>query len=226
MDKQVEDVIRSCHPCQLVGPRAKPEPVRSSSLPDGPWQEISVDLREISNSEHLLVVVDYYSRWLEAILLKKTDAQHVIKSMEAIFRTHGLPETLRSDNGPPFASKEFEGFLEYLGISHKKGVLYWPQSNGEVERGNETILKIVRIARLEGKDWRKALENFLFQYRVTPHTVTRLSPAELLMGRKLRDKLPRVEFSKDRATEAYWQQLLRERDNRAKLRQKEYPDRT
>ena len=226
MDRKVEDAIRSCHPCQLVGPRAKPEPVRSSTLPDGPWQEISVDLLEISNGEHLLVVVDYYSRWLEAILLKKTDAQHVIKSMEAIFRTHGLPEALRSDNGPPFASKEFESFLKYLGISHKKGVPYWPQSNGEVERGNETILKIVRIARLEGKDWRKALENFLFQYRVTPHTVTGVSPAELLMGRKLRDKLPRVEFSKDRATEAYWQQLLRERDSRAKLRQKEYADRT
>ena len=112
MDKQVEDAIRSCHPCQLVGPRAKPEPLRSSSLPDRPWQEISVDLLEISNGEHLLVVVDYYSRWLEAILLKKTDAQHVIKSMKAIFRTHGLPDTLRSDNGPPFASKEFEGFLE------------------------------------------------------------------------------------------------------------------
>ena len=64
----------------------------------------------------------------------------MIKSMEAIYRTHGLPETLRSDNGPQFASKEFEGILEYLGISHKKGVLYWPQSNGEVERGNETIM--------------------------------------------------------------------------------------
>ena len=124
MDRQVEDAIRSCHPCQLVGPRAKPEPARSSSLPDGPWQEISVDFLEISNGEHLLVVVDYYSRWLEAILLKKTDAQHVIKSMEAIFRTHGLPESLRSDNGLPFVSKEFETFLEYLGISHKKGVPY------------------------------------------------------------------------------------------------------
>ncbi|XP_020616125.1 uncharacterized protein K02A2.6-like [Orbicella faveolata] len=202
MDK-VEDAICSCHPCQLVGPRAKPEPVMSSSLPDGPWQEISVDVLEISSSEHLLVVVDYYSRWLEAILLKKTDVQLVIKSMGAIFRTHGLPEALRSDNGPPFASKEFEGFLEYLGISHKKGVPYWPQSNGEVERGNEAILKIERIARFEGKDWRKALENFLFQYRVTPHTVTGVSPAELLMRRKLRDKLPRVEFSKDRTTEGY-----------------------
>jgi len=85
MDKEVEDAMRPCHPCQLEGPRAKPEPLRSSSLPDGPWQEISVDLLEVSNGEHLLAVVYYYSRWLEAILLKKTDAQQVIKSTEAIF---------------------------------------------------------------------------------------------------------------------------------------------
>ena len=101
----------------------------------------------------------------------------MIKSMEAIFRTHGLPEALRSDNGPPFASKEFESFLEYLGISHKKGIPHWPQSNGEVE------LCELRIAGLEG-------QNLLFQYRVTPHTVSGMSPAELLMGRKLRGKLP------------------------------------
>ena len=94
-----------------------------------------------------------------------------------------------------------------------------------MERCNETLLKIVRIARLERRDWRKALENFLFQYKVTPHTVTGISPAESLMGRKLRDKLPKVQFLKDRATEAQWQNLLRERDARAKLRQ-EYADRT
>lgn len=84
----------------------------------------------------------------------------------------------------------------------------------------------MRIAHLEGKDWRKALADFLFQYKVTPHTVTGISPAELLMGRKLRDKLPIVHIPKDRATEAQWQLLLNERDARAKLRQKEYADRT
>lgn len=117
--------------------------------------------------------------------------------MEAIFRTHGLPGTVRSDDGPPFELKEFEAFLEYLGIEHKKCVPYWPQSNGGVERCNETLLKIVQISRLEARDWRKALQDFRFQYRVTPHTVTGMSPAELLMGRKLRDKLPQVEFCKE-----------------------------
>ena len=71
--------------------------------------------------------------------------------MEAIFRTDGLPECVRSDNGPPYALEQFETFLEYLGSQHKRGVPYWRQSNGEVERCNETLLKIVRIAQLENE---------------------------------------------------------------------------
>ena len=144
--------------------------------------------------------------------------------MEGIFQTHGIPESVRSDNGPPFSSAEFQGFLDYLGIVHLKGIPYWPQSNGQVERCNETLLKIIRIATLEGKDWKRVLQNFLFQYRTTPDTVSGLSPAELLMGRRLKDKLPRVTIPSERITEAHWQQLLRERDAQGKLRQEEYAD--
>ena len=224
MDKQVEQFVKACHPCQLVGPRSKTEPIRSTTLPEVPWGDIAVDLLEIPGGKHLLVVVDNYSRWPEVILLKKTDASHVTRAMEGIFQTHGIPESVRSDNGPPFSSSEFEGFLDYLGIAHLKGIPYWPQSNGEVERCNKTLLKIIRIATLEGKDWKKELQTFLFQYRTTPHTVTGLSPAELLMGRCLKDQLPKVTIPSERITEAHWQQLLRERDARGKLRQKEYAD--
>ena len=86
------------------------------------------------------------------------------------------------------------------------------------------MLKIMRVATLEGKDWKKALQNVLFQYRTTLHTVTGLSSAELLMGRRLNDKLPRVTILSERITEAHWQQLLPERDARGKFRQKEYAD--
>lgn len=99
----MEEFVCSCHPCQIVDPKAKPEPIRSTKLSESPWKDISIDLLEITTENHLLVVVDYYSRWIESILLRKTDAQHVIKCLKAIFRTHGLPETIRSDNGPPFA---------------------------------------------------------------------------------------------------------------------------
>ena len=142
INKQVEGVIRSCHCCQLVGSRPKPERIRSTKLPDRPWSDISVDQLDIVDGEHLLVVVDYYSRWPEVVLMRNTDANSVIKGIEGVFRTHGLPETVRSDNGPPFAFEQFESFLEYLDIQHKNGVLLWSQSNGEVERFNETILTL------------------------------------------------------------------------------------
>ena len=74
-------------------------------------------------------------------------------------------------------SAEFEGFLDYLGIAHLKGIPYWPQSNGEAECCNETLQNIIRISTLEGKDWKMTLQNFLFQYRTTPYTVSGLSPA-------------------------------------------------
>lgn len=73
--------------------------------------------------------------------------------------------------------------LEYLGIEHEKGIPYWPQSNGEVKRSKHTLLKMIRIANLQGKDWKKPLQDFLFQYQTT-------SPVELLPGRHLNNKLP------------------------------------
>lgn len=118
-----------------------------------------------------------------------------------MFHTHGLPLTIRSDNRPPFSSVQFAGFLDHLGIVHKKGTVYWPQSNCKFERCNETILKMVRIAQLEGTDWKKVLQDLLSHYRTTPHTLTGLPSAELLMGRRLNDKLPRVIIPKGRITD-------------------------
>ena len=58
MDKQVEQFIKTCRPCQLVGPRSKAEPIKSTTLPKVPWGDIAVDLLEIPSENHLLVVVD------------------------------------------------------------------------------------------------------------------------------------------------------------------------
>ena len=137
--------------------------------------------------------------------------------MEGMLQTHGLPITIRTDKGPPFSSAQFGGFLEYLGITQRKGIPYWPQSNGEVERANETLLKIIRIANLHNTGWKKAVHDFLFHYRTTPHTSTGLSPAEFLMGSRLNDKLPTITIPSERLTEAHWKQLLREREHESSL---------
>ena len=70
-ENKVEAFVRLCYPCQLVGARPSPEPIRSTSLPQGPSDEIAIDLcGPLPNGESLLVVIDYFSRWPEV------DAQH------------------------------------------------------------------------------------------------------------------------------------------------------
>ena len=78
------------------------------------------------------------------------------------------------------------------GLEDIKGITYWPQSNGEVENHNKTLLKMARIAKIESKEFRREVEQFLFSYRCTPHCSSGISPAELLFGRQLRTKIPTV----------------------------------
>ena len=84
-------------------------------------------------------------RW---ITRHKSHGGYLSNQKHITVQTHGIPESVCSDNGPPFSSAEFEGFLDYLEIIiiHLKGSPFWPQINGEVERCNETFLTIIRIA--------------------------------------------------------------------------------
>ena len=192
IDKDVERLVSSCRACQLVGSKPKPEPVTHTVLPEGPWEDLAIDLCDIPSGHHLLVVVDYYSRWQEVVVLTKATSSTVIEGLESIFASHGLPKRIVSDNGAQFTSQEFQDYLKSNAIEHHRTTPYWPQANGEVERQNRTLLKALRIAHLERRDWKKELWRFLLAYRTTPHTVTGVSPAELLCGRKFRTKLPDI----------------------------------
>ena len=89
MDKDVEVFVRVCYPCQLVGARPSPGPIRSTQLPQGPWDEIAIDIcGPLPNGESLLVVTDYFSGWPEVVWMRNTNTQNIIKCLET---THGLP---------------------------------------------------------------------------------------------------------------------------------------
>lgn len=87
-----------------------------------------------------------------------------------------------------------------------------------VERQNRSILKRLRIAQDLGKDWRLVLRQYLLKYHSTNHSVTGKSPAEIMFGRKIRNKLPSVPFTEVMDEE------IRDRDKVHKEKQKEYID--
>ena len=74
----------------------------------------------------MLVVIVHFSHWPEVIRVPKTDAQHIIKSMELTFQMHGLQESVRSDNGQPFASAEFgKSFIIKASLIGNKVMMKW-----------------------------------------------------------------------------------------------------
>ena len=213
-----EKYCRACHGCQTVAKPSPPEPLRPTELPPGPWQDVAVDfLGPLPTGESILVVIDYYSRYYETKIMKSITTERTIIALQEIFSRHGLPQTLKSDNGRQLVSEEFENYLEQLGIEHARVTPKWAQANGEVERQNQSILKRLRIAHAEGRDWRKELQTYLLAYRTTPHATTGASPARLLFGRELRTKLPHLTAIPD-------DQEIRDRDAEKKGSAKLYAD--
>ncbi|XP_055585173.1 uncharacterized protein K02A2.6-like [Uranotaenia lowii] len=195
MDTDVETFVKSCRSCVLVSAPDPPIPMIRKELPCRPWQDIAIDfLGPLPNGENLLVVVDYYSRYVEVSEMKNTTVSETIIVLTKIFSTFGLPSTIRADNGPQFNAgcEEFKLFCQENGIQLINTIPYWPQQNGEVERQNRSILKRLRIANDLVQKWRRVLHQYLLSYHSTTHPTTGKTPAELMFRRCIRNKLPQV----------------------------------
>ena len=138
--------------------------------------------------------VDAHSKWIEVLPTKDTSSSATITMMRHVFAHFGLPMTLVTDNGSNFTSREFELFMSKNGIRHITSAPYQPSTNGQAENTVKSFKSFLKYC--EGEDWKCKLDKFLFQYRVTPHSTTGVSPAELLFGRKLRTVLDLVHPSK------------------------------
>ena len=98
INKQVSEMIQNCHVCAKATTPRK-EPLISTPPPDFPWKVIGTDLFKLE-IKHYLLVVDYFSRYSKVIQLKSTTLFDIIASLKSIFSQHGIPDLVRSDNGP------------------------------------------------------------------------------------------------------------------------------
>ena len=81
-----------------------PPPVKPTRLPERAWQEVAADLLgPLPTGEYLLVVVDYFSRWMEVDVLRSTTSATIIKCLDSHFARYGVPVGLRTDNGSNLA---------------------------------------------------------------------------------------------------------------------------
>ena len=208
LSKHLSDYVSKCPECIRDSTPHK-EPLIPTPLPQYPWQQVGSDLFTLKGVNYL-VVVDYFSRYPEVTTLKTTTSDAVISAMKATFARHGVPETVVSDNGPQYSSQEFADFAKSYNFTHKASSPHYPQSNGHVERAVKTVKGLLR----DSCNSPKALLSF----RSTPLPWCELSPAELLMGRKIRSDIPQTTDS----LTPQWPYLVdfRHRHQAFKLKQK------
>lgn len=219
IDGQVEAYVKQCRGCMLVSAPAAPEPMKRKELPSEPWQHVAIDyLGPLPSGHNLLVIVDYYSRYIEIEIMTKIDSTETIKRLQTIFARFGLPLSITADNGGQFGSNEFRDYCETHNIHLNSTIPYWPQQNGEVERQNKSILKRLIISQNTGRAWRDDLNEYLLMYRSSPHSTTQKAPAQMLFGRNIRDKLPSIHQPMEIDEETA------DKDKEKKEKEKQYAD--
>ena len=123
-----------------------------------------------------LIVVDYFSKFIEVGYLASLSSMETIRALKSVVARHGIPEIVRSDNGPQYDSAEFPKFARAWEFKHVTSSPLYAESNGEAERAVQTAKNLLR----KEEDLAKAL----LANRSTPLQGGK-TPSELLFGQQI-----------------------------------------
>ena len=196
MHKDVASSCQCCETCQRFRKR-KPSRVPLIPLPvvAEPFSRVAMDVvgplpRSRSGNKYVLVLCDYATRYPEAVPLRNVEAETVAEELVKVFARVGIPQEMLTDQGSNFQSQLLQELYHLLHVDAIRTSPYHPQTDGLVERFNQTLKSMLRKSASEdGKDWDKMISFLLFAYREVPQESTGFSPFELLYGRDVRGPL-------------------------------------
>ena len=184
-------MIKKCRACNLTSGKSNPTPLSVTEPPTTPWKRVAIDFHgPLVNGSELMSLIDECSGFPVCAEVKTTSAFHVLPKLDGIFSLMGIPEVLKSDNGPPFQGLEFKKFCEEFGVKHRKVTPEWPQANGQIENFNKNIKRLIQKSNISRSDFHTDLNAFLRSYRNSPHGSKRVLPASLIFKCSNSCKLP------------------------------------
>ena len=186
INKDIERMCKDCDVCREHQPSQQHQPLLQTEVPSKPWCTIGTDLFQLGEDQYL-ILVDYYSKFPLVDKLPKPATSETVASITAkhcaIF---GIPNIIRSDNGPHYVGQAYKDFTNKWGITHITSSPRYPRSNGFVERQIQTVKAILKKAKQAQEDVNLAL----LRWRTTPVDHIIQSPAEIIFQRRIRDTLP------------------------------------
>lgn len=144
-----------------------------------------------SKQNHVLVVIDAFTKYVKLYPANSTSTKEVIRSLEKYFGYYSRPRRIISDRGTCFTSLEFESFLLKNNVTHVKVATASPQANGQVERVNRVLTPMLSKLTdpLGHSDWVTKLAEVEYAMNNSVHSTTRKSPSNLLFGVEQRGKI-------------------------------------
>ncbi|KAF6212614.1 hypothetical protein GE061_013140 [Apolygus lucorum] len=182
MSTDIQNYIKSCCVCMRYRRSNQREPLMPYPTSDRPWQRVGSDILSFGGKEYL-VIYDSYSKWIELDALHGKTAEALINHFRDKFARYGVVEELMCDN-MPYNSNTFRKFASEFGFKVTTSSPTYPRSNGLSEKAVSIAKNLLR----KGRDTKLAL----LHYRNSPILSLGMSPAQLFLGRQLKDKLPIV----------------------------------
>ncbi|GKV17766.1 hypothetical protein SLEP1_g28227 [Rubroshorea leprosula] len=190
MYKEAIHFVQRCLKCQFFA-HLTHQPAEELTTLVAPWPfaQWGLDLlgpfvKGVGGVTHLIVGVDYFTKWVEARPLSSLTSKKVEDFVfSSIICRYGIPNQIVADNGTQFNCTSFRDFCSSYGIKLQFTSVYHLESNGMVESVNKCILKGIkpRLEQHKAK-WADELNNVLWAYRTTSRTATGETPYHLAFG--------------------------------------------
>ena len=191
MTLSFDGIRASCQECTANAPSQPKQPAAPFDPPSLPFEKIVADFFN-AGGNHYLVIADRLSSWTEVFKCTsgspQSGANGLIECLRNVFMRFGVPVEVSSDGGPEFVATKTKEFFKTWGINHRLSSAYHPQSNGRAEVAVKTAKRLLRNN--TGPSGTLNTDQFLLamlQLRNTPDPDCKLSPAQILFGRPLRD---------------------------------------
>ncbi|XP_060754491.1 protein NYNRIN-like [Neoarius graeffei] len=190
LNSLVDSIIERCLICAQNNHSKAVAKHECLPIPTSPFSEWQIDFTHMPPCgpfKYLLVIVDKFSKWVEAFPCSRENAKVVTRTLaKEIIPRYGVPDAIDSDKGTPFASKVTQDLCKYLSLNWRFHIPYHPQSSGIVERTNRTLKdKLTKAMQTTGsRNWVDLLPATLAEIRMTSKpSLGGYSPYEIIFGR-------------------------------------------
>ena len=142
INKDIENHVMSCDPCQVNDRSQQKEPIIPFEVPNRPWQRVGIDLFH-HNKGWYVIVADYYSKYPCIQALPATASKDVISALKPCFAEYGILGDVIGDNGSQFTSQEYQLFAASCGFKLTTSSPHYPRGHGFVKQQVQTIKKLL-----------------------------------------------------------------------------------